>query len=103
MQALWAQKKAATDRLKGKSNGLVHNAMATTRAVRKADKEAKKLGVGTSTTVSRANHLTEAIKRHGVVESTVRKTSCRGKTQAMLGDVQKLYAELTTMRSKVDR
>jgi hypothetical protein len=103
MQALWAKKKAATDRLKGKSTGLVHHATTTTRAVRKADQEAKKVGVGTSTTVSRANHLTEAIKRHGVVESTVKKTSCRGKTQAMLGDVQKLYAELTVMKNTVDR
>jgi hypothetical protein len=103
MQALWAQKKAANERLKGKTTGFAHNATATTRAVRKADREAKKVGVGTSSTVSRANHLTEAIKRHGVVESTVRKTSCRGKTQAMLGDVQKLYAELTTMKNSVDR
>ena len=96
--------KAATDRLKGKTGGgLVHNASSTSRAVRKADQEAKKAGVSTSTSVSRANHLTEAIKRHGAVESTVKKSSCRGKTQAMLGEVQKLYAELTTMKDNVDR
>mgnify|MGYP000462879264 CR=1 FL=1 len=55
----------------------------------------------TAGTRARQNHISETKKKYGITASSVKKQSARGKTAAMLGDVQKMYAELSSMKKSI--